>query len=83
MVTVLSTGNKSELAVGYYLYGDMCGGLAVLSDLPKTEVYRIARAINANETVILITIDKPPSAELGPDKPMTKACQLRHPRPNP
>ena len=45
---LLTTGNKSEIAVGYCtLYGDMCGGLAVISDVPKTLVYRLARAINA------------------------------------
>lgn len=67
---VLATGNKSELAVGYCtLYGDMCGGLAVISDLPKMMVYDVARYINeeAGEAVIPVsTIDKPPSAELRP-----------------
>ena len=65
---LLTTGNKSELAVGYCtLYGDMCGGLAVLSDVPKITVYELARHINERrgETVIpLRTIEKPPSAEL-------------------
>jgi NAD+ synthetase len=67
---VLSTGNKSELAVGYCtLYGDMCGGLAVLSDLPKTNVYTVANVLNAQHVVIpQSTIDKPPSAELRPDQ---------------
>ena len=67
---LLTTGNKSELAVGYCtLYGDMCGGLAVLSDCPKTMVYRLARWINRHEEVIpWATIDKPPSAELRPDQ---------------
>jgi NAD+ synthetase len=65
---LLTTGNKSELAVGYCtLYGDMCGGLAVLSDVPKTVVYALARHINGSCDRPLIpqrTIDKPPSAEL-------------------
>jgi len=69
---VLATGNKSELAVGYCtLYGDMCGGLAVISDLPKMLVYDLARYINeeAGKPVIPVsTIDKPPSAELRPDQ---------------
>ncbi len=67
---VLSTGNKSELATGYCtLYGDMAGGLAVISDLPKTTVYELARYINRERTVIpehIIT--RPPSAELRPDQ---------------
>ncbi len=65
---VLSTGNKSELGVGYCtLYGDMAGGLAVISDVPKTLVYRIARYINSRKEVIpRSTITKPPSAELRP-----------------
>src|SRR6202007_1931661 len=63
---VLSTGNKSELAVGYCtLYGDMAGGLAVISDVPKQMVYELARWINREREVIpQATIDKPPSAEL-------------------
>lgn len=67
---VLSTGNKSELAVGYCtLYGDMCGGLAVISDVPKTDIYALARWINREREVIpQNTIDKPPSAELRPDQ---------------
>jgi NAD+ synthetase len=67
---VLSTGNKSELAVGYCtLYGDMCGGLAVISDLPKTWVYRVSEWINRNGEVIpLDTLQKPPSAELKHDQ---------------
>ncbi len=67
---VLTTGNKSELAVGYCtLYGDMCGGLAVISDIPKTMVYDIAEYINRRKEVIPIhTIAKPPSAELRPDQ---------------
>ncbi len=81
---VLSTGNKSELAVGYCtLYGDMVGGLAVISDVPKTLVYRLAAYANSRvetgqaETgqapslrgvIPQATIDKPPSAELRPDQ---------------
>jgi NAD+ synthase (glutamine-hydrolysing) len=63
---VLSTGNKSELAVGYCtLYGDMTGGLAVLADVPKTMVYELAGYLNRDGQVIpQATIDKPPSAEL-------------------
>ena len=65
---VLTTGNKSEIGVGYCtLYGDMCGGLAVISDVPKTLVYRLARYVNSRSPVIPIsTIEKPPSAELRP-----------------
>src|SRR5437764_3079085 len=67
---VLSTGNKSELAVGYCtLYGDMAGGLAVISDVPKLMVYELARLINRERELIPnATIDKPPSAELRPDQ---------------
>src|ERR1043166_5359413 len=67
---VLSTGNKSELAVGYCtIYGDMAGGLTVISDVPKTMVYDLARWINGNGEVIpRSTIDKPPSAELKPNQ---------------
>jgi len=69
---LLSTGNKSELAVGYCtLYGDMCGGLAVISDVPKTMVYELARLVNAGAAQELIprsTLTKPPSAELRPDQ---------------
>jgi NAD+ synthase/NAD+ synthase (glutamine-hydrolysing) len=67
---VLSTGNKSELGVGYCtLYGDMVGGLAVISDVPKTVVYRLARYVNSRRTVIPeATLQKPPSAELRPDQ---------------
>jgi NAD+ synthase/NAD+ synthase (glutamine-hydrolysing) len=63
---VLSTGNKSELGVGYCtLYGDMAGGLAVISDVPKTLVYRISRYVNSQRPVIPeATLEKPPSAEL-------------------
>jgi NAD+ synthase/NAD+ synthase (glutamine-hydrolysing) len=67
---VLSTGNKSELAVGYCtLYGDMVGGLAVISDVPKTLVYRLSAYVNSRRCVIpAATIEKPPSAELRPDQ---------------
>ncbi|MFL3667534.1 MAG: NAD+ synthase, partial [Verrucomicrobiota bacterium] len=67
---LLTTGNKSELAVGYCtLYGDMCGGLAVISDLPKTKVYSLAKWINRKRKIIPeSTIAKPPSAELRPDQ---------------
>ena len=65
---LLSTGNKSEIATGYCtLYGDTNGGLAVISDVPKTWVYKIAREINAEHSVIPeSTLSKPPSAELRP-----------------
>ncbi len=67
---VLSTGNKSELAVGYCtLYGDMSGGLAVISDVPKTMVYELAYYINRESKIIPEEIiKKPPSAELRPDQ---------------
>jgi NAD+ synthetase len=67
---VLTTGNKSELAVGYCtLYGDMCGGLAVISDVPKTMVYRLSRWINREREIIpASSITKPPSAELRPNQ---------------
>jgi NAD+ synthetase len=67
---LLTTGNKSELAVGYCtLYGDMCGGLAVISDVPKTMVYRLARWINRDRKIIPeASITKAPSAELRPNQ---------------
>jgi NAD+ synthase (glutamine-hydrolysing) len=69
---LLTTGNRSELAVGYCtLYGDMAGALAVLADLPKLTVYELARAINRKHKGAVIperTIRKPPSAELRPDQ---------------
>ncbi len=67
---VLSTGNKSELGVGYCtLYGDMAGGLAVISDVPKTLVYRLSRYVNSRRAVIPEdTLEKPPSAELRPNQ---------------
>lgn len=66
----LTTGNKSELAMGYCtLYGDMCGGLAVIGDLPKTTVYQLARHINREREVIpAASLEKPPSAELRPNQ---------------
>ena len=65
---LLTTGNKSELAVGYCtIYGDMSGGLAVISDVPKTMVYRISRWLNRDHEVIPeAIITKAPSAELRP-----------------
>lgn len=69
---LLTTGNKSELAVGYCtLYGDMCGGLAILSDVPKTMVYELSELINqqaARELIPRNSITKAPSAELRPDQ---------------
>ncbi|HEV2467797.1 MAG TPA: NAD+ synthase [Candidatus Sulfotelmatobacter sp.] len=67
---VLSTGNKSELGVGYCtLYGDMAGGLAVISDVPKTLVYRLSEYVNSRRQVIpRDTLEKPPSAELRPNQ---------------
>jgi len=67
---VLSTGNKSELGVGYCtLYGDMAGGLAVINDVPKTLVYRLSQYVNSRKPWIpQSSLDKPPSAELRPDQ---------------
>jgi len=72
---VLSTGNKSELGVGYCtLYGDMVGGLAVISDVPKTLVYRLARYVNSRDVnlggsvIPQASLEKPPSAELRPNQ---------------
>ena len=69
---LLTTGNKSELAVGYCtLYGDMSGGLGVIADVPKTMVYRLSRWLNDRERRALIPlaiIDKAPSAELRPNQ---------------
>lgn len=67
---VLSTGNKSELGVGYCtLYGDMVGGLAVISDVPKTLVYRLSHYVNLRSPVIpQASLEKPPSAELRPNQ---------------
>ena len=67
---VLSTGNKSEMAVGYCtLYGDMAGGLAVISDVPKSMVYEFVEFANRKSNVIpQATIEKPPSAELRPNQ---------------
>ena len=69
---VLTTGNKSEMAVGYStIYGDMAGGFAVIKDVPKTIVYELSNHINnENEAEVIpqSVIDKPPSAELRPDQ---------------
>jgi NAD+ synthase (glutamine-hydrolysing) len=69
---LLTTGNKSEMAVGYAtLYGDMCGGLAVISDVPKTTVYDLSEFVNqraGRDVIPRNTITKPPSAELRPDQ---------------
>jgi len=67
---VLTTGNKSEMAVGYCtLYGDMCGALAVIADVFKTDIYKLARWINRDQIIIPTdSITKPPSAELRPDQ---------------
>ena len=69
---LLTTGNKSELAVGYCtLYGDMCGGLAPISDLPKMRVYALARHVNrraGREIIPVSTLEKAPSAELRPNQ---------------
>jgi NAD+ synthetase len=72
---VLTTGNKSEIAVGYCtLYGDMCGGLAVISDVPKTMVYSLSRIANRRHqderggAIPESVFSKPPSAELKPDQ---------------
>jgi len=68
----LATGNKSEFSTGYStLYGDMCGGLSVISDVPKTMVYALARHVNAvagGQRIPAGIIAKPPSAELKPDQ---------------
>src|SRR5207248_3812664 len=69
---LLTTGNKSEIAVGYCtLYGDMCGGLAVISDVPKTTVWQLSRWINQKmnrEIIPTSSITKVPSAELRPNQ---------------
>ena len=80
---LLSTGNKSELAVGYCtLYGDTNGGLAVLGDVLKTEVWEISRQINENAGQEIIPnkiIDKTPSAELAPNQfDQDSVCRLIH-----
>jgi hypothetical protein len=83
---LLTTGNKSELAVGYCtLYGDMCGGLAVISDVPKTTVWEMSRWINqhssesgAKRVIPTRSITKVPSAELGP----TRRTRIRSRRTN-
>ena len=67
---LLNTTNKSEMAVGYgTLYGDLCGGLSVIGDVYKTDVYRLAAYINKDENIIpQNTLSKPPSAELRPNQ---------------
>ena len=69
---LLTTGNKSELAVGYCtLYGDMSGGLAAIADVPKTLVFKLCRWLNDRRGKVVIpesVITKPPSAELRPDQ---------------
>ena len=67
---LLNTSNKSEIAVGYgTLYGDMCGGISVIGDVYKTEVFELARFINKEKRIIPeIIITKPPSAELRPNQ---------------
>jgi NAD+ synthase/NAD+ synthase (glutamine-hydrolysing) len=78
---VLTTGNKSELAVGYCtLYGDMCGGLAVISDVPKTLVYALSRIANKrhNGAIPENVFTKPPSAELRPDQKDTDSLPPYH-----
>ncbi|MBE3100907.1 MAG: NAD+ synthase [Firmicutes bacterium] len=67
---LVSTGNKSEIAVGYStLYGDMCGGLSVIGDIPKTLVYKLCNYINRDREIIPVsTLTKPPSAELRPNQ---------------
>lgn len=68
---LLTTGNKSEISVGYCtIYGDMCGGLAVIGDVYKTEVFRLCRWLNGTRGVVIPenTLTKPPSAELRPDQ---------------
>ena len=79
---VLSTGNKSELAVGYCtLYGDMAGGFALLSDVPKTLVYALARQLNRGVPRIpLESIEKEPSAELRPNQKDRDFLRLRRAR---
>ena len=76
---LLTTGNKSELAVGYCtLYGDMSGGLGVIADVPKTMVYRVARWLNAHAGRPMIpeaTLTKAPSAELRPNQTIRTPCR--------
>ena len=67
---VLSTGNKSEMSVGYCtLYGDMAGGLSVISDVPKMKVYALAKWLNRDKEIIpQAIIERPPTAELKPNQ---------------
>lgn len=81
---LLNTGNKSETAVGYCtLYGDMAGGLGVISDLYKTEVYEMCRWLNEEyyqeEMIPNTIIEKEPSAELRPDQKMQILCLIMEP----
>ena len=83
---VLTTGNKSEMAVGYAtLYGDMAGGFAAIKDVPKTLVYRLAEWRNGVKPVIpRRIIERPPSAELAPDQKDTgQLAAVRHARSDP
>src|SRR5438034_7500027 len=78
---VLTTGNKSEVAVGYCtLYGDMCGGLAVISDVPKTMVYSLSRVANRRHPGAIpeTVFEKPPSAELRPNQKDTDSLPEYH-----
>lgn len=75
---LLNTTNKSEMAVGYgTMYGDLCGGLAVLADVYKTQVYELAHYVNRNEMIIpQNSITKPPSAELRPGQRIVIHCPI-------
>ena len=77
---LITTGNKSELAVGYCtIYGDMSGGLAIISDVPKTMVYRLCRWLNkqmGKDVIPASVLQKPPSAELKPDQKTKIPCLL-------
>lgn len=77
---LVTTGNKSELAVGYCtLYGDMCGGKSVINDLYKTEVYKMAKLINiTNEIIPISIIEKEPSAQLSPNQKDTDSLPEYH-----
>ena len=76
---MLTTGNKSEMAVGYStLYGDSAGGFAVIKDVYKTTVYRLCRLVNdraGQEIIPEAVFTKPPSAELRPTSATTRACR--------
>lgn len=77
---LLNTSNKSELATGYgTLYGDMAGGLAVLGDCYKLQIYELAKFINHTKEIIpLHILTKPPSAELRPGQKTAIACRIMH-----